>query len=99
MERQRASIDDHNKQYYELTKSKDQCQATRKEQYVYFIELTNMLFRNFKNVQAECIKLQISAGECITIKSIWFKRRFSQSRSESKIHGWQAYFEWQGQRT
>ncbi|XP_015607337.1 structural maintenance of chromosomes protein 3 [Cephus cinctus] len=33
MERQRASIDDHNKQYYELTKSKDQCQATRKEQY------------------------------------------------------------------
>lgn len=34
MERQRASIDDHNKQYYELTKAKDQCQATRKEQYV-----------------------------------------------------------------
>lgn len=33
MERQRTSIDDHNKQYYELTKSKDQCQATRKEQY------------------------------------------------------------------
>ncbi|XP_012273466.1 structural maintenance of chromosomes protein 3 [Orussus abietinus] len=33
MERQRASIDDHNKQYYELTKAKDQCQATRKEQY------------------------------------------------------------------
>lgn len=33
MERQRASIDDHNKQYYDLTKSKDQCQATRKEQY------------------------------------------------------------------
>ncbi|KAG5329047.1 SMC3 protein, partial [Acromyrmex heyeri] len=33
MEQQRASIDDHNKQYYELTKSKDQCQATRKEQY------------------------------------------------------------------
>lgn len=37
MERQRTSIDDHNKQYYELTKSKDQCQATRKEQYVYSI--------------------------------------------------------------
>lgn len=34
MERQRASIDEHNKQYYELTKAKDQCQATRKEQYV-----------------------------------------------------------------
>ncbi|XP_017887134.1 structural maintenance of chromosomes protein 3 [Ceratina calcarata] len=33
MERQRASIDEHNKQYYELTKAKDQCQATRKEQY------------------------------------------------------------------
>ncbi|KOC70556.1 Structural maintenance of chromosomes protein 3, partial [Habropoda laboriosa] len=33
MEQQRASIDEHNKQYYELTKSKDQCQATRKEQY------------------------------------------------------------------
>ncbi|XP_012256886.1 structural maintenance of chromosomes protein 3 [Athalia rosae] len=33
MERQRASIDDHNKQYYDLTKAKDQCQATRKEQY------------------------------------------------------------------
>lgn len=37
MERQRTSIDDHNKQYYELTKAKDQCQATRKEQYVYLI--------------------------------------------------------------
>lgn len=35
MERQRTSIDDHNKQYYELTKAKDQCQATRKEQYVF----------------------------------------------------------------
>ncbi|XP_043470607.1 structural maintenance of chromosomes protein 3 [Leptopilina heterotoma] len=33
MEQQRKSIDDHNKQYYDLTKSKDQCQATRKEQY------------------------------------------------------------------
>ncbi|XP_076247066.1 structural maintenance of chromosomes 3 [Calliopsis andreniformis] len=33
MEQQRASIDEHNKQYYELTKAKDQCQATRKEQY------------------------------------------------------------------
>ncbi|XP_015518087.1 structural maintenance of chromosomes protein 3 [Neodiprion pinetum] len=33
MERQRASIDEHNKQYYDLTKAKDQCQATRKEQY------------------------------------------------------------------
>lgn len=32
MERQRTSIDDHNKQYYDLTKSKDQCQANRKEQ-------------------------------------------------------------------
>lgn len=32
MERQRISIDDHNKQYYDLTKSKDQCQANRKEQ-------------------------------------------------------------------
>lgn len=37
MEQQRTSIDEHNKQYYELTKSKDQCQATRKEQFVYFI--------------------------------------------------------------
>ncbi|XP_053978821.1 structural maintenance of chromosomes protein 3 [Hylaeus anthracinus] len=33
MEQQRSSIDEHNKQYYELTKLKDQCQATRKEQY------------------------------------------------------------------
>lgn len=33
MEQQRTSIDEHNKQYYELTKAKDQCQATRKEQY------------------------------------------------------------------
>lgn len=32
MERQRALIDDHNKQYYEMNKAKDQCQATRKEQ-------------------------------------------------------------------
>lgn len=31
-ERQRASIDEHNKQYYEMNKAKDQCQATRKEQ-------------------------------------------------------------------
>ena len=41
MEQQRKSIDDHNKQYYDLTKAKDQCQATRKEQSVlnhfYFI--------------------------------------------------------------
>lgn len=36
MEQQRASIDEHNKQYYELTKAKDQCQATRKEQFVYY---------------------------------------------------------------
>ncbi|XP_043271531.1 structural maintenance of chromosomes protein 3 [Venturia canescens] len=33
MERQRALIDEHNKQYYEMNKAKDQCQATRKEQY------------------------------------------------------------------
>jgi structural maintenance of chromosome 3 (chondroitin sulfate proteoglycan 6) len=32
MECQKASIDEHNKQYYDLNKSKDQCQATRKEQ-------------------------------------------------------------------
>lgn len=32
MERQKASIDEHNKQYYDLNKLKDQCQATRKEQ-------------------------------------------------------------------
>lgn len=37
MERQRAMIDDHNKQYYELNKAKDQCQATRKEQYISII--------------------------------------------------------------
>lgn len=34
MERQKASIDEHNKQYYDLNKLKDQCQAQRKEQYV-----------------------------------------------------------------
>ncbi|KAL7297145.1 structural maintenance of chromosomes protein 3 [Trichogramma pretiosum] len=33
MERQKTSIDEHNKQYYDLNKLKDQCQATRKEQY------------------------------------------------------------------
>lgn len=32
IERQRLSIDEHNKQYYELTKNKDQSQAHRKEQ-------------------------------------------------------------------
>lgn len=37
MEQQRTSIDEHNKQYYELTKAKDQCQATRKEQFVYYV--------------------------------------------------------------
>ena len=31
MERQRASIDEHNKQYYEMNKAKDQCQAVRKD--------------------------------------------------------------------
>lgn len=36
MEQQRKSIDDHNKQYYDLTKAKDQCQATRKEQSVFY---------------------------------------------------------------
>lgn len=30
MERQRVCIDEHNKQYYELKKQKDQYQATRK---------------------------------------------------------------------
>lgn len=32
MERQKSSVDEHNKQYYDLNKLKDQCQATRKEQ-------------------------------------------------------------------
>ena len=32
MERQKTSIDEHNKQYYDLNKLKDQSQATRKEQ-------------------------------------------------------------------
>ncbi|KDR15942.1 hypothetical protein L798_09869, partial [Zootermopsis nevadensis] len=31
MERQRACIDEYNKQFYELKKSKDQCQSTRNE--------------------------------------------------------------------
>ncbi|XP_011860551.1 PREDICTED: structural maintenance of chromosomes protein 3-like isoform X2 [Vollenhovia emeryi] len=33
IEQQRASIEDHNKRYYELLKLKDQYQVTRKEQY------------------------------------------------------------------
>ena len=31
MEKEKKSIDDHNKQYYELNKAKDQCQLQRKE--------------------------------------------------------------------
>lgn len=31
MEKHRTAIDDYNKNYYDYNKSKDQCQATRKE--------------------------------------------------------------------
>lgn len=37
MERQRACIDEYNKQYYELKKSKDQCQSTRKWVLIQFL--------------------------------------------------------------
>ncbi|KYM78115.1 Structural maintenance of chromosomes protein 3 [Atta colombica] len=61
MEQQRASIDDHNKQYYELTKSKDQCQATRKEQYmhnflkryIYDDDICNMMILGRKDMANE----------------------------------------------
>lgn len=35
MEKQKTSIDNHNKEYYDLNKLKDQAQATRKEQLVF----------------------------------------------------------------
>jgi len=87
MEQQRASIDDHNKQYYELTKSKDQCQATRKEQYVKLILALEILEFYKLNIYIY-VELQVSARECIAIKFIWSKGGFSESRSKSKIYGW-----------
>lgn len=64
MEQQRASIDEHNKQYYELTKSKDQCQATRKEQFVHHIVLF-ALRNGWEKTWVNIIELQVSARERI----------------------------------
>lgn len=85
MEQQRASIDEHNKQYYELTKAKDQCQATRKEQFVHQPVFSHL--RNFNEIQIKSIILQVSSGERVTTKLIRTERRFSKSRSKFTIYG------------